>query len=393
LLIALLIYGYATGVFSSRKIERATYDSVAFRFIGAGEHPDHDTIASFRRRFLVELNDLFVQVLAIAREMQILKLGTISLDGTKIKANASAHHALSLGHIEKLQTQLQDEVTQLFKQAELADQSHLPDGLDIPAEIKRREDRLEAMAQAKAEIQRRAQLRDKQAQAIYQEKLKQRELKQQQTGKKPRGRAPHPPIEGAQPKDQINLTDEQSRMMPVSGGGFEQAYNAQAAVDTTSLLILYNGVTQETNDKQQLEPCIEQIKALPNSLGSIDTLLADSGYYSESNVKATQDKQITPLIATGRQAHHVDPIERLREPEKLDENASTKQTMQHTLKTQSGRALYALRKQTIEPVFGIIKSVMGFRAFSLRGLKAVKGEWSLVCLAWNIKRMGSLRLK
>ena len=393
LLTSLLVYGYATGVFSSRKIERATYDSVAFRFISAGAHPDHDTIAAFRARFLAQLNDLFVQVLAIAHEMKLLKLGTISLDGTKIKANASAHHALSHGHIEKLQTQLQNEVTHLFEQAELADQSHLSDDLDIPAEIKRREDRLEVMAQAKATIEQRAKVRDEQAKEIHQEKLKERAHKEQQTGKKLRGRAPKPPEEGPQPKDQINLTDEQSRIMPLSGGGFEQAYNAQAAVDATSLIVLTHSVTQDTNDKRQVEPCIEQIKALPKSLGTVDTLLADSGYYSENNVKAVQANQIRPLIATGRQAHHVDPIERLAEPEKLEENASIKQTMQHTLKTQAARKLYALRKQTIEPVFGIIKSVMGFRTFSLRGLEAVKGEWSLVCLAWNIKRMGSLRLK
>lgn len=391
LLLSLLIYGYATGVFSSRRIERATYDSVAFRFIAAGSHPDHDTLAAFRRRFLDELAGLFVQVLELAQEMTLLKLGTISLDGTKVKANASRHSALSHGHIEKLETQLKTDVEELLVLAEQADQSRLPDGVDLPAEIQRREDRLTAMAEAKAKIEARAKARFEREQAEYQGKLAARDAKQKKTGKKPGGRPPKPPAAGPKAKDQINLTDEASRIMPVSGGGFEQSYNAQAAVDTDSMLVVVPAVTQDCNDKQQVEPILKQLDRLPESLGSADTLLADTGYYSARNVEACEQAGIDPHIAVKREHHHTPPLERFTEPATLDEDATPVERMAHKLRTQAGRTAYALRKQTVEPVFGIIKSVLGFRQFSLRGLKGVTGEWALVCLAWNLKRMAVLR--
>lgn len=393
LLLSLLIYGYATGVFSSRRIERATYDSVAFRFIAAGSHPDHDTLAAFRRRFLDELADLFVQVLELAQEMTLLKLGTISLDGTKVKANASRHSALSHGHIEKLETQLKTDVEELLVLAEQADQSRLPDGVDLPAEIQRREDRLTAMAEAKAKIEARAKARFEREQAEYQGNLAARDAKQKKTGKKPGGRPPKPPAAGPKAKDQINLTDEASRIMPVSGGGFEQSYNAQAAVDTDSMLVVVPAVTQDCNDKQQVEPILKQLDRLPESLGSADTLLADTGYYSARNVEACEQAGIDPHIAVKREHHHTPPLERFTEPATLDEDATPVERMAHKLRTQAGRTAYALRKQTVEPVFGIIKSVLGFRQFSLRGLKGVTGEWALVCLAWNLKRMAVLRPK
>jgi transposase len=238
MLLALLFYGYATGVFSSRKLERATFDSVAFRYIAANDHPDDDTIATFRKRFLPELTPLFVQILLIAREMGFLKLGKVSLDGTKIKANASKHRALSWEHACKLEAQLKAEVEELLRQAEEADRSDLPDGLDIPAELARREERLAAIAQAKAEIERRAAERHTEEQAAYEEKLAERQTKEQKSGKKARGKQPKAPVEGPRDKDQVNLTDEESRIMPVSGGGFEQCYNAQASVDVETLLIL-----------------------------------------------------------------------------------------------------------------------------------------------------------
>jgi len=393
LLLSLLIYGYATGVFSSRKIERATYDSVAFRFIAAGSHPDHDTLAAFRRRFLNELADLFVQVLEVAQEMKLLKLGTISLDGTKIHANASRHSALSHGHIEKLEAQLKAEVQELLALAEQADQSQVPDGVSLPEEIQRREDRLKAMAEAKAKIEARAKARFEREQAEYQAKLAAREDKQKKTGKKPGGRPPKPPTAGPKAEDQINLTDEESRIMPVSGGGFEQAYNAQAAVDTGSLLIVVPAVTQACNDKEQIEPMLERLAALPESLGKADTLLADTGYFSAGNVKACEQADIDPLLAVKRESHHLPPLERFTKPAALAEDATSVQRMAHKLRTKAGRTAYALRKQTVEPVFGIIKSVLGFRQFSLRGLAGVSGEWSLVCLAWNLKRMAALRLQ
>lgn len=213
-LLALLVYGYATGVFSSRKIERATYDSVAFRFIAAGSHPDHDTLATFRRRFLEELAELFVQVLDIAREMRLLKLGTISLDGTKIHAHASKHRALSQGHIEQLEIQLKDEVESLLTMAEQADQSAVPDGMNLPDEIARRQERLKAMDIAKTKIEARAKVRFEKAQAEYEGKLARREAKTKETGKKPGGKPPKPPEAGPKGQDQLNLTDEESRIMP-----------------------------------------------------------------------------------------------------------------------------------------------------------------------------------
>jgi transposase len=230
LLLGIVIYGYATGVFSSRKLERATYDSVAFRFIAANQHPDHDTIAAFRRRFLQQIEKLFLQVLGVAREMGLLRLGTVALDGTKIHANASRHSALSYQHAGKIEAQLQAEVAELMAKAEAADQADVPDGMSIPAELARREQRLAAIARAKATIEARAKERDARERADYEAKLAAREAKTAATGKKPSGRPPAPPVEGPRPSDQVNLTDEESRIMPVPGGGFEQCYNAQAAV-------------------------------------------------------------------------------------------------------------------------------------------------------------------
>ena len=329
LLLSLLIYGYATGVFSSRRIERATCDSVAFRFIAAGAHPDHDTLATFRRRFL----------------------------------------------------------------GELADQSNVPDGISLPEEIQRREDRLKAMAAAKTKIEARAKARFEREQAEYQAKLAARTEKQKKTGRKPDGRPPKPPTAGPKAKDQFNLTDEESRIMPVAGGGFEQSYNAQAAVDADSMLVMAPAVTQACNDKEQVEPMLAQLAALPESLGKADTLLADTGYFSAANVTACEKAGIDPYIAVKRENHHQPPLARFAEPMPITADSTPVERMAHKLQTRAGRTAYALRKQTVEPVFGIIKSVLGFRQFSLRGLGKVSGEWALVCLAWNLKRIAVLRPK
>ncbi len=224
LLLGLIIYGYATGLFSSRKLERATHESVAFRFIAANEHPDHDTIVAFRRRFLPQIEALFVQVLGVAREMGVLKLGTVALDGTKIHANASRHSALSYEHAGKIEAQLQAEVAELMARAEAADQADVPDGMQIPEELARREQRLAAIARAKATMQARAKERHAREQAEYDARMAERVAKTAATGKKPGGREPAPPIEGPLPTDQVNLTDKDSRIMPVAGGGFEQCY-------------------------------------------------------------------------------------------------------------------------------------------------------------------------
>jgi transposase len=391
MLLALLIYGYATGTFSSRKIERATYDSLAFRYIACNRHPDHDTLASFRKRFGGEFEAAFVQVLQVARENQLSRFGTVSLDGTKIHANASRHSALSYGHAEKIEAQLKTEVQELMKLAEAADQSSLPDGVQLPDEIRRRKDRLAAIAAAKAKIEARAAERFEREQAEHQTKLAARAKKEAETGKKPKGRGPRPPQAGPRADDQINLTDEESRIMPVSGGGFEQSYNAQAVVDTESMLILATHVTQATNDKEQIAPMVKKVQANLEGLNQPQTWLADTGYYSEKNVTACVAAKIEPLIAVKREAHHPGWRDRFSEPEPLAAGASAVETMKHKLKTRAGRAAYALRKQTVEPVFGIIKSVMGFRQFLLRGLDNVTHEWTLVCLAWNLKRMAILR--
>lgn len=389
-LLGLLVYGYATGTFSSRKIERATFDSVAFRYIAANTHPDHDTIAAFRRRFLAELEGLFVQVLLLAREMKLLKLGNIALDGVKIKANASRHKALSFKHLNKIEAQLRREVQALLAAAEAADSTPLPDGLDVPAEIARREERLKQMAEAKAKIEKRAKARHQAEQQTYAEKAARREALRQ-AGKKPRGKEPKPPSEGPRDGDQINLTDEQSRIMPAPGGRFEQAYNAQAAVDTDSLLIVTTSVTQDTNDKRQIEPALNRIAALPKALGRVDTLLADTGYFSQANVRASAAQGITPLIPPSRDSHHLPLWERFAPDAPEPGGGDPLSRMLWRLKTSAGRAAYAKRKCTVEPVFGIVKNVLGFRQFLLRGLEKVTGEWQLVALAWNLKRMHRLR--
>jgi Transposase and inactivated derivatives len=386
-LLSMLIYGYATGVFSSRKLERATYDSVAFRFIAANDHPDHDTIATFRRRFLKEIEGQFVEVLKLAREMGVLKMGTVALDGTKIHANASRHSALSYEHAGKIEAQLKAEVAELLAKAEAADQADVPDGMSIPEELARREARLEQLAMARAKIEARAKERLARDEAEYAAKLAAREAKAEATGGKPRGKPPEPPVEGPLATDQINLTDEESRIMPVAGGGFEQCYNGQAVVAAGSLLVVAAEVVQAANDKQQLQPMLNKLAVLPGALGNVETLLADNGYFSAANVTACAAAGIDPLIAMGRQPHYPSLAERFEDTPPPPENLTPVEAMAYRLKTPDGRKLYALRKQVPEPVFGIIKSVLGFRQFLLRGLDRVQGEWSLVTMAWNMKRL------
>lgn len=396
-LLSLLIYGCATGVFSSRQLERATYDSVAFRFIAANDHPDHDTIASFRRRFVPEIEALFVEVLKLAREMGVEQMGTVALDGTKIHANARRPSALSYDHAGKIEAQLKAEVVDLLAKAEAADQADLPDGMSVPEELARREARLAKLAEARKKIEGRAKERFERERAEYQAKLAARAAKAEATGTKPGGKPPQPPVEGPLPTDQINLSDEASRIMPVAGdrareggGGFEQCYTAQAVVTCNSLLVVAADVVQAANDKQQLLPMLSKVAALPEALGNVATLLADNGYFSAANVSACATAGIEPLIAMGRQPHYPPLNERFADAPAAPENPTPLEAMAHRLQTPDGRKLYALRKPMPEPVFGIIKSVMGFRQFLLRGLDAVRGEWSLVTMAWNIKRLFAL---
>ncbi len=386
ILLSLLFYGYATGVFSSRKIEQATYDSVAFRFISANTHPDHDTIATFRKRFLEELKPLFTQILLVAHEMGLLKLGKVSLDGTKIKANASKHHALSWDHACKLEQQLQAEVDELMHLAEKADTEH-PDGMDIPKELHRRQDRLNAIAQAKATIEERAAKRHAEEQKEYEKKATARREKAEASGKKPRGPEPKPPTPGPRKNDQVNLTDEESRIMPSSDKGFVQAYNAQASVDVDTMLIVEAHVSQAPNDKLEITSTLGALKKLPEDLGRVDTILADAGYFSDENVASCERSGLEPYIPPSRDKHNQPLIERFIDPAPLPEDAKPIDKMRNKLKTVEGRKVYAQRKSTVEPVFGIIKHVLGFRQFFLRGLAAVSGEWTLVSMAWNLKRM------
>ena len=390
MLLAMLFYGYATGVFASRKLEQATYDSIAFRYIAANTHPDHDTIANFRKRFLKQLEPLFVQILLLAKTMGFLKLGKISLDGSKVQANASKHSAMSWGHAVKLEQQLKEEVARLMAMAEAAD-AKVPEGMDIPEELKLREVRLKAIAEAKMKLEQRAAERHAAEQAEYEAKKEKREAART-AGKPPRGPEPKAPEPGVRAGDQINLTDEESRIMPGSGGkNFQQAYNVQAGVDTETMLVVTVHVTQHANDKLEVEPTLKALKKLPEALGKVDALLADTGYRSESNTKLCHAANMTPYLAGGRENHHPPVEARFTEPPALAADADVVQAMDHRLATVAGRAVYAQRKSTVEPVFGIIKSVLSFRQFHLRGLDGASGEWTLVTIAWNLKRLFNLR--
>jgi hypothetical protein len=363
---------------------------VAFRFIAANTQPDHDSIATFRRRFLPQIEALFMQVLMLAREMKCLKLGNISLDGTKIAANASKHRALSWEHANKIEAQLREEVQQLLKLAEESDKRPVKDGLDVPAEIARREKRLGAIAQAKAKIEERARERHSVEQQEFEAKSAKRDA-QRKAGKKPRGPDPQPPSSEPQAGDQVNLTDEESRIMPTSGGGFGQSYNAQAAVDTETMLVVVANVSQAPNDKREITPILDKVQALSEVLGQVQALLGDTGYFSAANVNACEAQGIEPMLSMKRESHHIPVLQRFAADAPAPETDDPVVKMAHRLGTKKGRALYGLRKQTVEPVFGIIKRVMGWRQMSMRGLDKARGEWSLVTMAWNIKRLHVLQ--
>ncbi len=386
MLLALLFYCYAKGIFTSRKIERATYELIPVLYLTGGTHPDHDSINTFRQRFLPQFERLFVQVLLIAHELGVVKLGEVSLDGTKIEANASKHHAMSWAYAERLEQQLKAEVQTLLERAAAVDGPGAVD-IDLPAELKRREDRLAKIAEVKAQIEQRAQARYAQEQAAHAAKLAERAAKEQARGRKLGGKPPQAPTPGPRSDDQVNFTDGDSRIMPVSGGGFEQAYNAQATVTMGSLLIVGTHVTQNTNDQQEMEPAVAELAKLPETLGAVERMAADNGYCSAHNVEILVTAGIEPLIAVGRQSHHDALAERLAPVPDAPPNPDAVTAMKHRLKTPEGKALYARRKTTSEPVFGIIKEGMGFRRFLLRGLAAVQGEWRLVCLAFNLKRL------
>ena len=387
-LLGLLFYGYATGTFSSRKLEKATYENLGFRYVGGGLHPDHDTIANFRTTFLAELEDLFVQILMLAKLAGKLALGNLSLDGSKIHADASKSHAVSYGRLIQLEAELRAEVGELLQLGEQADQGEiqLPEDLVVPDEITLRQERLENLADAKAVLEARAQERYEAEKAEYDRKVRAREAKVRKHRKRPRGRAPKPPEAGPRGKDQYNFTDPESRIMKNStNDGFDQHYNVQAAVDQDSLLIVATSLSNHPNDKREAEPTLE---ALSPRLGQPVAAALDNGFFSEHNILAFEQRGIEPYIATGREAHHIDLNTLFGKTLPVPpDDATPLEKMAYKLSTEIGQAIYRLRKCTVEPVIGIIKEILGFRQFSLRGLRKVTGEWCLVCLAFNLKRL------
>lgn len=388
-LLGLLLYGYATGVFSSRKIEQAIYEIIPFRFIAGGLHPDHSTIAWFRKQFLTEITGVFAQVLLIAHEMGYLKLGNISLDGSKVHADASKSKAVSYGRLLKLEEQLRQEVEELLALGEQADETELPEGLEIDTEVAFRQERLVNLAEAKRVLEARAGERYQAELAEYQAKLRAREEKAQETGRKPRGPEPKPPQPGARDKDQYNFTDPDSRIMKNStNSGFDQHYNVQVAVDQDSLFVVGNTLSNHPVDTYEAIPTID---AIPPKIGQPKAAALDNSYFAPKNIREFEARAIDPFIATGREPHHKSWRERFAQtPEPPPDDARLIVKMAYKLQTEIGKAIYGLRKSTVEPVIGIIKEVLGFRQFSLRGLGAAAGEWCLVCLAWNLKRLHRL---
>ena len=386
ILFGLLAYGYATGVFSSRKLERATSESAPFRFIAGNLHPDHDTLASFRTTFLPDLQDLFVQVLLLAQEMGVLKLGNISIDGTKIHADASKSKAVSYKRLQELETDLRADVQALFALASRADQGRLPDGMVVANELALRQARLARLAEAKAVLEARAKERDALEQAEYEAKVREREAKAQRKGKPPRGRPPTPPTPGPRADDQYNFTDPESRIMKNSTDkGFNQHYNAQIAVEQESLLIVGSSLSNHPVDQGEVVPTVD---AIPAALGTPEAAALDQGYFSAANIRTLEGLGIAPYIATGREPHQLNWEAYFAEvPTPPPSDASPKELMAYKLRTAVGQAIYRLRKCTVEPVIGIIKEVLGFRQFSLRGVVGAAGEWVLVCLACNLKRL------
>jgi transposase len=370
LMTKLLVYGYCTGVFSSRRIQKRIQEDIPFKVLAAGNEPDFRTISEFRRIHLESLKNMFEQVLALALECGSIKLGKVSLDGTKLKANASKHKAMSYGRMMEKQQQLKEEVKQLLEQAEAADEAEDQQygdrrGDELPEELRRRDDRLARIKEAKKVLEQRA--RDK---ALAEGKS-----------------AAEAKLAKPQDKDQYNFTDPESRIMP-GADGIVQGYNAQAAVEPTLLLIVGQTVTEASNDKRQLQPMVELIQQ--QSGQRPEAILADNGYCSEQNLEflASADKPecaIEGFIATGKQKHGEHRLPAKRGP--LPQDATAVERMKRKLQTKVGKAIYAARKCVVEPVFGQIKQARGFRQFVLRGKEKVNGEWALLCLTHNILRL------
>jgi transposase len=391
ILLGLLFYGYATGVFSSRQIEKKSYSSIPYIYIAGGLHPDHDTINTFRKDFLDEIKQLFVQILLIAQAIEVLELSHISLDGTKIHADASKSKAVSYKRLLELEAQLQAEVEELFILGQQAEQTELPNGLNLVTEIAFRRERLFNLSQAKVVLKLRAEARYQAELAEYEAKVRERAEKEKETGRKLGGRKPNPPAPGVRDKDQYNFTDPEAPIMKNSNNsGFDQHYNAQVAVTHGSMLIVANRLSDHPNDKQEAIPTLD---AIPPEIGKPEAGAMDNGYFSATNIAACKIRGIEPYIATGRELHHRSWQDYFKEQAAPpSDQATPKEKMAYKLQTEIGQAIYCLRKCTVEPVIGIIKEVLGFRQFSLRGLLKAAGEWNLVCIGFNLNRLHALTL-
>jgi transposase len=384
---SLLLYAYCVGIPSSRKIEKATYYQIPFRVIAADQHPDHDTIAEFRKRHLKALSGLFVQALLLCREVGLVKLGHVSLDGTKVKANASKHKAMSYGRMEKKAEELEGEVKRLLAEAQAVDDAEDArygkdkHGDELPKELRFKQNRLRKIKEAMKSIE-----ADSKAEADgKREEIRLKEQALEKEGKKRKGKKPKDPSDKPEPKAQRNFTDPESRIMKDGASkSFEQAYNCQAAVDEESQIIVATNVTQQANDKQQLEPLVEEIKK--NIDGETpEKLSGDSGYFSESNVEYLEGEGVDGYIATNRQKHG--DIPELAGCGRIAKDATKQERMTRKLRTKKGRETYSKRKQIVEPVFGQIKETRGFRRFLLRGLENVSAEWDLICLTHNLLKL------
>ena len=398
MMLGLLIYCYANGLFSSRRIERATYRDVSVRYLTANTHPDHDTICKFRRENFDAVAQAFVAILQLAKAMGLLKVGAVSVDGTRIRASASRDRNVRYDRAQELEAQLTEDIEALLRRAEQADEEDRKgpgDGQTLPKQLDRLEKLRQKMREAQAHLQAQAKAKAEAEQAAYQRKLAEREQRQSHR-KGPRLR---PPTGDGQPQatDQVNLTDADSRLMRQSHGHrFEQAYNAQAAVDADgSMLVLGARVTDHANDVNELTASLQ---AVPGELGPIDAVLADTGYANIDAIRQFEDQPEGPelYVAVRREDNHDQRRYDYRPREATDKPPRTLTdptllAMAAKLRTDEGRRQYRKRKQSVEPVFGIIKSVMGFVQFLLRGLEKVRGEWSLVCLAYNVKRLWNLQ--
>lgn len=383
----MLLYAYCVGIPSSRKIEKATYQQIPFRVLTADQQPDHDTIAEFRKRHLKALSGLFVEALRLCQKVGLVKLGHVSLDGTKVKANASKHKAMSYGRMEKKAEELEAEVKRLLEQAQAVDDDEDSRygkgkrGDELPDELRFKQDRLKKIKEAMKSLEAEAKAK---ADAKRQE-IQQKEQALQKEGKKRRGKKPKDPSDKPEPKAQRNFTDPESRIMKDGASkSFEQSYNCQAGVDEKSQVIVAANVTQEPNDKQQVKPLVEDIKK--NTEGDKPgKISADSGYFSETNVDYLEAERIEGFIATGRQKHGDVPATAGRG--RIPKDATKQERMSRKLRTKKGRETYSKRKHIVEPVFGQIKEGRGFRRFLLRGLENVSAEWDLICLTHNLLKL------